>query len=91
LKNKKSFILNLGYGEGYSVKEIINFFEKKIKHKIKILFKNKREGDVAKIIANNSKMMKLFPKWKRSFSINQSISNSILWEKKLKKLNLTTQ
>ena len=90
LKKKKSFVLNLGYGEGYSVKEIINLFEKTLKIKIKILYKNKRDGDVSKIVANNNIMKKLFPRWIRSFSISQSIKNSILWEKKLKKLNLST-
>jgi len=90
LKKNKSFVLNLGYGEGYSVNEIINFFEKTLKCKIKILYKNKRDGDVSQIVANNHKMKKLFPSWTRSFSISQSIKNSILWEKKLKKLNLAT-
>ena len=90
LQKSKSFVLNLGYGEGYTVNEIINFFERISKCKIKILYKNKRNGDVAKIIANNQKIKRLFPRWRRRFSISQSIKNSILWEKKLKKVNLPT-
>lgn len=35
-EKNKFFIFNLGYGEEYSVKEIINFFEKAFKCKIKI-------------------------------------------------------
>ena len=45
-KNKKSFILNCGYGKGYSVQEIINIF-KKNKKNLTIRFRQRRSGDVA--------------------------------------------
>jgi UDP-glucose 4-epimerase len=70
---------------GYSVIEIIKIFSKLIKKNIKINIKAKREGDVRAIYCNNLKIKKLFPKWKRQFSISKSITNMIEWEYRLKK------
>ena len=50
-KNKKSFILNCGYGKGYSVKEIINIYSKLINN-VKIEYKKRRAGDVAQVYSN---------------------------------------
>ncbi len=83
LNKRKSFILNCGYNKGYSVKEIVKIFSKIIKKKIKIQYRNKRKGDIKAIYCDNKELKKLFPKWKREFSINTSIKNMIKWENKL--------
>lgn len=79
----KSFILNCGYGIGYSVKEIVDLFQKKIKIKINKIYKQKRSGDVEKIYADNFLLKKTFPTWKRKFSIKKSIENTLKWEKQI--------
>jgi len=82
-KNKKSFILNCGYGKGYSVLEITNIF-KKIKKNIIIKYQKKRTGDVGEVYSNTNKIYKLF-KWKPRYNnINKIIQSAINWEKKLK-------
>jgi UDP-glucose 4-epimerase len=86
LKKSNSFILNCGYNIGYSVKEIIQKFSKIIKKNIIINLRAKRAGDVEAIYCNNLKIKKLFPKWKRHFSISQSIKDMIKWEHRLNKL-----
>jgi UDP-glucose 4-epimerase len=86
LKKSNSFILNCGYNIGYSVKEIIQKFSKIIKKNIIINLRPKRAGDVEAIYCNNLKIKKLFPKWKRHFSISQSIKDMIKWEHRLNKL-----
>ena len=81
-ENKKSFILNCGYGKGYSVLQIANKF-KKIKKNTQINFINKRPGDIAQVYSNTKKFKKLL-KWKpRHNDINKIIKSAINWEKKL--------
>jgi UDP-glucose 4-epimerase len=81
-KNKKSFILNCGYGKGYSVLEIVNIF-KKIKKNLIINFRKRRLGDVDEVYSNTKKIYKLF-RWKPRFNnINKIIISAIRWEKKL--------
>lgn len=84
IKIIKSFILNCGYNKGYTVKEIINLFSSVVKKKIHISIKEKRIGDVTAIYNDNKKLKILFPKWKRKFSVHESIENAISWEKKIK-------
>ena len=83
-KNKKSFILNCGYGKGYSVKDIVNIL-KKIKSNVKINFLSRRPGDIAQVYSNTKKFLKTF-KWNPRFNdIKIIIKSAIKWEKKLKK------
>ena len=53
--NRKSIILNCGYGIGVSVLEVVNEFKKQIKKKITIVYKKKIKGDMEHIISNNTK------------------------------------
>ena len=81
-KNNKSFTLNCGYGKGYSVLQIVKIF-KTIKKNLKIIFSNKRPGDVAEVYADTKKFKKLL-KWKPKYNnMNKIINSAIKWEKKL--------
>jgi len=51
-----SEIFNIGNGEGYSVKEIINAVEKVSNQKINRIESDRRKGDPAVLIADNSKI-----------------------------------
>ena len=83
INNRKSFILNCGYGKGYSVLQIVKKF-KKIKKNLKINIVNRRPGDIAKVYSNTKKFKKLI-KWKPKYNnINKIIKSAINWEKKLK-------
>jgi UDP-glucose 4-epimerase len=80
--NKKSFILNCGYGKGYSVQEILTIF-KKIKKNLTIKYQKRRPGDIAQVYSNTKKLNQLL-KWKPKYNdINKIIKSSINWEKKL--------
>ena len=83
LNKSKSFLLNCGYGKGYSVKEIVYAFSSYIKKKIKINIKNRREGDAEAIYCDTRKLKKIFPKWKGSSNIQDSIKTAMNWEKNL--------
>jgi UDP-glucose 4-epimerase len=82
-KNNRSFILNCGYGKGFSVKEIVSIF-KKIKKNLVIKYQKRRAGDIAEVYSNTERLKKLFD-WKPRYNnINKIINSAISWEKKLK-------
>ena len=83
VKNKKSLVLNCGYGKGYSVKEIVDIFSK-IKKNVKIIYLKKRPGDVAQVYSNIKRLKKIL-KWKPKYNnIKNIILSSIKWEKNLR-------
>ena len=84
-KNKKSYVINCGYGKGYSVLEIVDKFQEVANKKFKIKFQKKRKGDVAKIVAQTSKLSnKLKIKLNYQRDIKKILSSSIDWELKNK-------
>ena len=87
---KKSFILNCGYGKGYSVKQIIKIFSK-IKKNIIIEFKDRRPGDVAQVYADTKKFKRIL-KWTPKFNnMNSIIKSAIKWEMSLNKKSKNLQ
>ena len=81
-KNKKSFVLNCGYGKGYSVQQIVNIF-KKIKKGVEIQYQKRRPGDIAQVYADTKKFKKIL-KWKPKYNnIKKIILSAIRWENKL--------
>ncbi len=82
VKNKKSFILNCGYGKGYSVLQLANKL-KKINKNLKINFIKRRPGDVSQVFSDTKKFKKIL-KWKPRYNnIDKIIKSAINWEKKL--------
>jgi len=81
-KEKKSKILNCGYGRGISVKQVAQEFKKYANKNLKILILPRRKGDLVKIIALN-KNLKKFINWKPKFdSLKIMVKSSLKWEKK---------
>ena len=85
---KKSFVLNCGYGKGYSVKEIVDIF-KKLKKDVLVDVLRRRPGDLDHVYSNTNKFKKLI-NWKPKYkNIKKIVLSAINWEKKLsKKINL---
>ena len=82
-KNEKSFILNCGYGKGYSVQQIVNIF-KQITKVVDVSYQKRRPGDIAQVYANTKKFNKIL-KWIPKYNnIKLIIQSAIKWEKKLK-------
>ena len=85
-KIKKSIILNVGYGLGTTVLEVVKAFEKHSKKKIKINFLPRRKADLKQIIADNSKLKK-FLNWKPKYNkLSIMVKSSIKWGKKISNL-----
>ena len=84
IKKKKSFLINCGYGKGYSVLEISNLFKKEINKLTQIKFKDARKDEISISFSNTKKMKKIL-NWNPKYNnISKILKSSINWEKKLK-------
>ena len=83
LKQKKAILINCGYNQATSLLEIVKLFSKVSKKNIKIIYENNRIGDIISIKANNNKFLKMFPKWRRNYTLRNSVKSSLDWEKKI--------
>lgn len=72
MTEKQNLVLNLGTGKGKSVFEIIKQAEKICKKPIPIKFANRRIGDPAILVADNSKSKKIL-KWEPKYSDLETI------------------
>ena len=83
LNKKKSLILNCGYGNGYSVKQVIDTFNLLSKKKILFNYKRRRSGDLFRLVADN-KILKKKLNWKPKYnSLKKILKSSLDWEKKV--------
>lgn len=78
-ENKTSNYFNLGVGEGFSVREIIDGVRRVSGKDFKVVETDRRPGDPAKLISNSSKAKKIL-KWKPTFvDINDILKTAWNW------------
>jgi len=83
LKKNKSQIFNCGYGYGFTVKEVVDTFNKISKNKINYIYRDRRAGDVGVLISNSNKIKKIL-KWKSKYeSLKEILKSHLQWEKKI--------
>jgi len=83
LDDNDSDIFNCGYGNGYSVREIINTMKKVTGNDFKVLMGEPRAGDPSKLISNNNKIKSIM-NWKPKYdNIDLICKSAFIWEKKL--------
>lgn len=83
--SKKSFeIFNLGTGNGFSVLEVIQAFEKVSGKKLNYRFAPRREGDVVKVWADTA-FANFELRWKAQRSLEEMMASAWLWEQNLAK------
>ena len=83
LKNLESNLFNCGYGNGFSVLDVVNTTNSIYQNKIIYKFSNRREGDVEKLISDTSKLLK-YIKWQPKYNdLKEIINSSIKWEEKI--------
>ena len=77
--NKKVFMnLNIGTGKGTSVFEFIKIFETVNNNKIPYKIVSRREGDVAKLVADASKAKKIL-NWQPQYSLEDVCRDGWKW------------
>lgn len=75
-------ILNIGTGQGYSVRELISVVEKITGKSVNVVQKPRREGDPASLVASNQKIQNKLA-WKAKYSDLRTIINTAhYWYKK---------
>tara|TARA_B100000795_G_scaffold50114_1_gene32900 strand:- start:404 stop:1381 length:978 start_codon:yes stop_codon:yes gene_type:complete len=83
IKNKKSEIFNCGYGEGFSVMEVVNNMNDILQKKLPTKIGKRREKDIKSSIANVEKFKNFFH-WKPKYNdLKFILKTSYEWEKKL--------
>lgn len=82
-KNKKSEIFNVGYGKGFSVKEVIQTAKKVSGVDFIAQMAPRREGDPAILIANSTKLRNMTSWTPKHESLEEIISSALAWEKKI--------
>jgi len=81
--NNQSDIFNCGYGKGFSVKEVIETYNKFLVKKIKYKIGPKRPGDSKLVVANPDKFNKIM-KWQPKFdNLEYILKTAYEWEKNL--------
>lgn len=74
-----SSIFNLGTGEGFSVKEMIDAAEKATGQKIKVEYGQRRAGDPARLIASSEKAQKILNWHPKYTSMEDIIKTAWTW------------
>ncbi|MDD2840262.1 MAG: UDP-glucose 4-epimerase GalE [Rickettsiales bacterium] len=78
----KSMKINLGNGNGFSVKQMVNAVEKITGIKLNVVLSDRREGDAATSICN-SDLAKSYLGWKPKYSsLEKQVEDSWNWYKK---------
>lgn len=74
-------VFNCGYGKGLSVKEIVSAVKRVSGREIPIQIDLPREGDVAKVVANCSKIKRVLGWEPKHANIEEIIRSSLEWER----------
>jgi UDP-glucose 4-epimerase len=80
-------IINLGTGNGVSVKEAVDAFEKVTGVKLNYEYGPRRAGDAIAIYANNQKAIDTLG-WKPKYSLDDMMLSAWKWEKNLQQANV---
>ena len=78
LKHEASDVFNLGSGDGYSVKQVVETARKVTGHKIPVVEKPRRPGDPPKLVGDSTKIRKVLG-WNPQFDSLEAIIASA-WE-----------
>lgn len=83
IENGHSDIFNCGYGVGFSVKQVIENYNKILQKKLETIIGIRRPGDSKSVVANSDKFYQKFS-WKPKYNDLQYILNTAYnWEKKI--------
>ena len=83
-KNKQSFeVFNIGTGNGSSVLEVINAFEKVSGQQLNYKIVNRREGDIIEAYADTSLANKELG-WKANSTLEEALASAWKWQQTLK-------
>jgi len=82
-KTNKSNLFNCGYGDGFSVKQVISELENIIGESLNAKESTRRPGDPVSIVANNTKIKSELNWQPQHNNLTEIITSALQWEKTL--------
>lgn len=83
---EQNYLLNCGYGRGFSVLEVLDAVDRVTNIKIERRLEGRRAGDPDSLISDNRAIMNEFP-WKPQYAdLDQIVTHALGWERKLTEL-----
>lgn len=83
IRNKKNQICNCGYGEGYSIKQVVEILLKNKDINFNYSFIKKRTGDISYMVADVKKLNKILKYKHKNSNISKMIFSEIKWKNKI--------
>ena len=84
IEGGESNLFNCGYGNGFSIKDVIKELNKIINKNLETTIGPRRPGDSELIVSNVEKFMKYFSWEPKHNDLNYILKTAVEWEKKLK-------
>ena len=82
-KPEQNYLLNCGYGRGFSVLEVLDAVDRVTNIKIDRRLAGRRAGDPDSLISDNRAIMAEFPWQPRHADLDQIVTHALAWERKL--------
>ncbi|MFK4794804.1 UDP-glucose 4-epimerase GalE [Sphingobium sp. ZW T5_29] len=82
----KNYLLNCGYGRGFSVLEVLDAVDRVTNLKIDRRMEGRRAGDPDALISDNRAIMAEFPWQPRYADLDQIVTHALAWERKLSEI-----
>jgi UDP-glucose 4-epimerase len=86
-KPKENLVLNLGYGRGLSVLEVLDALDRLLDEPIRREMKGRRAGDAPMLISSNQALLETLDWTARYADIETILTHALEWERKLKSRN----
>ena len=80
---QQNHLLNCGYGQGFSVLEVLDAVDRVTNLKLNRIMEARRAGDPDSLISDNSAIMKSFPWQPKYADLDQIVTHALAWERKL--------
>jgi UDP-glucose 4-epimerase len=82
-KPDQNYLLNCGYGRGFSVLEVLDAVDRVTNRTINRKLEGRRAGDPDSLISDNSAILAEFPWQPRYADLEQIVTHALAWERKL--------
>lgn len=82
----RSLTLNVGYGRGFSVFEVLDAVGRVTDRPVKRTIAGRRAGDVASLVSDNSRILATLPWRPQHDDLETIVAHALQWERKLSEL-----
>jgi len=80
---EESYVMNCGYGRGFSVLEVLDAVDRVTNRKIERKIEARRPGDPDALVADNSKILATLPWRPQRDDLDTIVADALAWERKL--------